>query len=211
MDIILKYNPVLTQEEFHKEKSSNYTVKKYHYFFLNEMDRQEDNMSKTYLRYILQEKLNNLRSNIPTSLSKDIKYDEIKDNTLKSQIVDDIQTMKNSKTNFTMLFWKIGIMKNLFNKLDKENAERAKNAEGIDIVQYLPGKNVLRFSAKNLKNNDILYEKIQRYRKNLVHNTKVAMKPNYHIYEERVLISPVLNISTRLKKRKPLADRLFNL
>ena len=210
-DIILKYNPVLSQEEYFKEQSSNYSVKKYHYFFLNEKDREEDNMSKTYLRFNLQEKLNNLRSNIPTTLSKDVKYDEIKDKQLKTELVDDYQAMKNSKTNFTMLFWKTGIMKNLFNKLDKENAEREKIKDGNDIIQYLPGKHVLRFSAKNLKDNVGLFEKIQKYRKNLVYNKKLAFKPYYHIYEERVLISPELNISTRLKKRKPLADRIFNL
>jgi hypothetical protein len=69
---------------------------------------------------------------------------------------------------------------------------------------------VKRFSETHLSDT-LIKEKLHKYRKNIVHNKKNSMKPNYHIYEERVLISPELNITTRLKKRKPLADRLFNL
>ena len=207
-EVILKFNPPLSKEEFFKEKSSKYDLKKYHYFYLNEKDREEVNMSRTHVRYNLQERLDKLRTNFLAEPNKD--YDEAKDDKLIQQINMEYDLISKSKSNITLLFWKIGIMKNLFNKLDKEDADRKSNKDKFDIIQYLPGKKIIRFSEKHL-NNDEIIQKLHKYRSNLVLNKKNALKQNYHIYEERVLISPELNISTKLKKRKPFADRLFNL
>ncbi len=210
--IILKHNPPLNKDEFLREKSTNYTLKKYNYFYLNEKDKSEENMSKTYIRYNLHERMNNSMKNygLFSSGKMNTLYDEAKDLSFKETIDKEYEIILNSKTNLTLHFWKIGIMKNLFNKLDKEENERLNNKENTDIIQYLPGKNVKRFSETHLSDT-LIKEKLHKYRKNIVHNKKNSMKPNYHIYEERVLISPELNITTRLKKRKPLADRLFNL
>ena len=209
-DVLVKCNPPLMNEDFLREKSSKYDIKKYNYFYLNEKDREEANMTKTYVRYNMQERLNNLRTDLGSAAGKDKDYDESKDNKLKQQINDEYQLIIKSKSNLTLMFWKIGIMKNLFNKLDKENTDRKQNKDIVDVIQYLPGKKVIRFSEKNLTNT-YFKEKLHKYRRNLYHNKKNTLKQNYHLYEERVLLSPELNISTKLKKRKPIADRLFNL
>ena len=211
-EILLKYNPVLNNDEYLREKSSNYDLKKYNYFYLNVQDKSEENMTKTYIRYNLHERMNNnLKSGgyLIDKTNTEV-YDEANDKSVKEQIEKEYDIMIKSKSNLNLLFWKIGIMKNLFNKLDKEESDRKGKNENINIIQYLPGKNIQRFSDRHLSDS-VIREKLHKYRKNIIYNKKNSLKPSYHIYEERVLISPELNISTKLKKRKPLADRLFNL
>jgi hypothetical protein len=210
-NIILKYNPPLNEQEYLKEKGSKYEIKKYHYFYFNKEDKKEENMSKTYVRFNLYERFNNLIANVssiddPSSWQ----YDESKDEEIGKQLEKEYKIIANSKSNLTVLFWKIGIMKNLFNKLEKEEQERLKDISNTNILKHLPNKNLTRFSETAILNPEIK-EKLHKFRKNLFLNKKKFLKPNYHVYEERVLISPELNISTKLKKRKPLADRLFNL
>jgi hypothetical protein len=150
--IVLKYNPVLSKDEYLKEKSTIYTIKKYHYFYLNEKDKSEENMNKTYIRYNLHERMNNSlkRSGLFSSGTSNNVYDEAQDVSIKDTIDKENDIIVNSKTNMTLHFWKIGIMKNLFNKLDKEENERLKNIDSKDLSQYLPGKNVKRFSELHL-------------------------------------------------------------
>jgi len=102
-------------------------------------------------------------------------------------------------------------MKNLFNQLEKEENERKKNLEVVDVLHYLPGSSKkVRFSERMIKNED-LKEKLHKYRRNLAHNKLIALKPDYHFYKERILLSPELSISNKMKKRKPLVDKMFNL
>jgi hypothetical protein len=60
---------VLSKDEYLKEKSTIYTIKKYHYFYLNEKDKSEENMNKTYIRYNLHEtgELNSLEYQVKNS------------------------------------------------------------------------------------------------------------------------------------------------
>lgn len=210
-DIILKYNPPMPEDEFLKEKGSNFQIKKYHYFYLNKNDKVDLNMTKTYVRYNLFERLNQKKSNVGTSRDpNELNYDEIKDETIGLQIEKELELIVKSNSNLTLLFWKIGIMKNLFNKLDKEEQERSKIPSETNLLKYLPNTQTTRFSETAVIDKD-LREKLHKYRKNLLHNKKNALKPNYHLFKERILISPELNVSTKYKKRRPIADRFFNL
>jgi hypothetical protein len=201
-----RYNPKIDSETMFLERYSEYQYKLYSYFYKTPMEREEEQMYKTYIRYDF---YNTRDENVlqRSSRKEDQLFDILKDTNYIENSLDESKLNEyNNNIMFTSMYNK-WINKHLTKSILKcEEEDVRRENQVVKDLRYL-SNGVRRFS------DNITDERVRRalyaYRYNLV-NKKDSEK-EYYIHYETKIFYPDANVITSRKKNKVMIEKLFKL
>lgn len=206
-DVVKKYNPPLTQEQYFIENYNNFAYRTYVYSYKTDIERSFNNLYKTFIRYTQDQTFDKKNYMMMSRRKEDDLYDVIKDKEKINELNENLNLESNSTS--------ISIFRNFFNMWNSkyfskiietcEKEDRQREMQNYDDLREIK-KGVKRFS-ENL--NQQIRKKLYVYRYNIFNHPK-AEKDIYILHESK-LIYPDSNVINKKRRDKNFVEKLFNL